>query len=164
MSATRETATLAAEIAAPAAVVRDLILDQPGHASWFPQMQRVERLPDDTASRLPPPPAPATPVIVWRHIFAFTVLQIRVDPPANAADAPITWHVADERGHFTAIWRFDIEPLADDRCRVTLTENRTAIGSLARLWQRLFLRPDHYIRKYLTALAAAAVACHPPDC
>ncbi|MFM9958879.1 MAG: SRPBCC family protein [Phycisphaerales bacterium] len=129
---------------ASAEAVRAVIVDQPGHAMWFPGMRRVEAL-----------PAEADGVPIWRHEFTATKLRIEVIDRGDESHAPIEWRVSDERGYFEATWRFEFMRESGDACTVVMEETRRVHGLVARLWAWAFVTPEHFVNKYLDALEHA---------
>lgn len=135
----KRTATIERELRASAERVRGLILDVAGHVEWFDGLDRVEQLADGT----------------WRLGFVYTALLVVARTDAER----IVWQVANERRFFEAEWVFEVRAAdAGEVCSVRIEERRIVHGWAARVWQRLFLRREHYIRKYLNALERAATA------
>lgn len=141
--APRETSSVASCMVggSPEAVCA-MVANLPGHASWFPGMDRVETYPTT---------GPHTSALFH---FAWTVLRVEIDSPNPRQ---LRWSFADERGHVRGEWEFNFDGRQGGTL-VTLHERRTIDSPLARGWLAVWLRQDHYIRKYLDALAGRCSA------
>jgi uncharacterized protein YndB with AHSA1/START domain len=129
------------KIKAPPDKIWQVISDFQNVPSWYPEVIRVQRLPDPQGRE------------VWREVYkgghAIKLETMELLPPRRLVRS-----VAEEKGgRFTGQREFDIAP-AEAGCRIKITERGEVSHPLSRLIFRLFKDPALHLEKYLKALAA----------
>jgi uncharacterized protein YndB with AHSA1/START domain len=128
----------------PPAAVWEVLTDYAAVPSWHKDVVAVERLADRDGRP------------VWRETYKgnypILVETAEAVPPCRLVRA-----IADEKGPFRGSWEFDLEPLDDGGCRVTLTERGEIANPFFRFMARLLMDPAAYLERYQQALARRLV-------
>ena len=129
-----------ATLPAPAEAVWQRIRDIPASADWRPNVERFETL-EDRDGR---------PAFTEHGDWGPMSFVIDEDVPNER----LVTRIIDEPS-FGGTWTFELEPVSEGSCRITITEDGTISNPFFRVLSRFVFGYSGNLEKYLAALEAA---------
>lgn len=119
------------------------IIDDPkAYPDWLSIAERVEILPDRNGRS-------AFRQSQGRHSFI-------LEETVKEAGRRVVRTITDDNKLFGGSWDHIVEPIADDRVRVTVTETGEIYAAIPRAMMRLFFGYDHTLKQFQKDLVAHA--------
>ena len=133
------TASITFEVAKPQAEVWAMLDKVEDFPSWFPDINRVEVLPEREGRR-------AFRQFQGRNSF---VLEETIKEPM----ARVVRTIVDDHAMFTGSWDHQFESVGDGRTRITLTETGSVASPIPRAIMKFAIGEKYYLNRFAECVA-----------